>query len=76
MHPNPITPKQVQTLKSICDAIVEAVAASPGGLPAGHLYALLMPVLNLDQFEGVMSALESIGKVRKQRQLYFKGSVQ
>ena len=74
--PNPITPKQAETLKQICDAIVDAVAASPDGLPAGHLYALLMGVLTLHQFEGVMGALVSIGKVRKQGQLYFKGVVQ
>jgi hypothetical protein len=66
-----MTPKQAETLKQICDCIVETIALSPDGLPAGHLYALLMGVLNLRQFEGVMSALESIGKVRKQGQLYF-----
>ena len=75
-EPNPITPKQAETLKAICDCIVETVALSPDGLPAGHLYALLMPVLNLHQFEGIMSALEQIGKVKKQGQLYFTQATQ
>ena len=76
MTPTPITPKQAETLKALCDCIVEAVALAPDGLPAGHLYALLLGVLTLHQFEGVMSALVSVDKVRKQGQLYFKGSVQ
>lgn len=74
---NPMTTSQINTLKAICDAIVEAVGASGElGVPGGHLYAGLLGVLNLHQFEGIMEALESIGKVRKQGQLYFAGTTQ
>ena len=71
-----MTASQINTLKAICDAIVEAVQSSPDGVPGGHLYAGLIGVINLHQFEGIMEALVSIGKVRKQGQLYFAGSVQ
>jgi hypothetical protein len=72
-----MTASQINTLKAICDAIVEAVGTSGElGVPGGHLYAGLIGVLNLHQFEGIMEALVSIGKVRKQGQLYFAGSVQ
>ena len=74
--PQTMTSAQVQTLKAICDAIVEAVGTAPDGVPAGHLYAFLMGHLSLHQFEGIMEALVSIGKVTKRGQLYFQGTTQ
>lgn len=65
---------QVQAIRFICDAIVESVAvAGSMGAPGGVLYAALMGSLSFDQFEGFMSGLVMVGRLRKQGELYFVG---
>lgn len=60
-------------LKAICDAIIESVkAGGPLGTPGGTLYAALMAQgCTLQQFEQIMAALVSAGKLEKRGELYF-----
>ena len=65
--------KTQNVLIMLCDAIIEAVkAAGPVGAPGGVLYSALMSAgCNLAQFESIMSALVSAGKLRREGHLYF-----
>lgn len=58
----------LQVIKMVGDAIKEA-----GSIPAGHLYAMLMPSgCTLEQFDMLISVLKDAGKVREENnQLYW-----
>lgn len=59
-------------LKLLCDCVIEAVeAAGDHGAPGGVMYAAFMGYMNLDQFNQLMAALVTAGKVIKRGQLYF-----
>jgi hypothetical protein len=67
---------QTQTFKRCLlelSSLVEECVAECGevGSPSGHLYASLMGVLSLDQYEGLMSALVQMGKVEKRGDCFF-----
>lgn len=59
--------KKSEAVRLVFEAIVESVdAAGPDGVPAGHLYAALMPIgISLEQFESFVSAAVSLGKIRR-----------
>ena len=65
--------KQMQAIKAIADAIVEAVrAGGPTGAPGGVIYAALMAHgISLEQYEQIMEALVRVGRLRRSGQLYF-----
>lgn len=67
-----MTPQQVKALRSICDAIIEAVrAAGPLGAPGGILYAALMSHgCTLAQYEQIMAGLVRAGMLRKSGECY------
>lgn len=68
--PTNIQPQNI--IKILADIVIEAVQASPQGVPGGHLYAALMSVgLTLEQFERLMGLLVEAGKVAKRGQLYY-----
>ena len=69
--------KQLQILKLLCDTIIESVReAGSLGMPAGNLYAALMPLgISLEQFERLMSSLVNIGQLHKRNQVYYTGRV-
>lgn len=61
-----MTDKKSEAVRLVFEAIIESVgAAGPDGVPAGHLYAALMPTgISLEQFESFVSAAVSLGKIR------------
>lgn len=62
----------VEALRLLADAIVETVAETPQGAPAGMLYAAMMGFgMSLDTFQTIMSMLVAAGRVRREGQLYF-----
>ena len=65
-----------RALLAICDALVESVqAAGSLGAPAGVMYAVLMQHgCSLDQFNQLTGALVSLGKLRRQGDLFFVGT--
>jgi len=59
-------------LNKLACAILETVNECGAlGAPAGVMYAGLMSVLTLDQFEGVMSALVLSGKLVREGHVYY-----
>jgi len=74
------TPEQISAaieadpaVKEISDLVVELVdAAGPTGKPLGHLYAVLMGHLSLDQFNTFVAALIATGRLRREGLLVFK----
>ena len=60
-------------LLMICNAIIESVkAAGPLGAPGGVIYSALMAQgCTLGQFEAIMGAMVSAGKLRRESHLYF-----
>ena len=67
----PIT-EQINALRAIADAIVEAVkAAEPIGAPGGVIYAALMAGgCTLAQYESIMSAMVRSGILTRHGDLY------
>lgn len=68
-----LTPQQLQAIRAVGDAIVEAVkAGGTTGAPAGVMYAALMQYgCTLDQFNQFTGALVRAGKIRRQGNLFF-----
>ena len=66
------TQDQIQAMKAILDAVIDAIKASPMGTPEGSLYALLMTQgCSLNQFQAIIGALCKAGKIRKEGHLLF-----
>lgn len=62
----------LELMSAIVDSVRAGTKANPAiGVPGGHLYAALMDMLNLDQFERIMGTLISVGLVTKRGQCYF-----
>jgi hypothetical protein len=57
--------RAVKALSTIVSAIVDVVNTTPGGAPNGHVYAALMGVLTLQQYEKVIYNLVALGKIKK-----------
>jgi hypothetical protein len=67
-----LTQPQAGALRALANAITEVVGeAGPLGAPAGVIYAALSAHgFSLAQFQQLMDALVSLGKVRRQGDLY------
>jgi hypothetical protein len=67
-----VTPQQkAAALRLALQAILDAVKeAGDLGAPGGVLYAALIGRMSLGQFEQIMAALVSMGKLRKRGDLY------
>jgi hypothetical protein len=67
-----MTPIQIQAIRMLADAIVDAVkAAGPMGAPGGVIYAALMAHgLTLSQYDQLMSGLVQVGKLTRHGDLY------
>jgi hypothetical protein len=61
--------RAILIIKALADAIVETLVeaenSSLGGIPTGHLYAVLMGQVSLNTFQAIMNALERSGRVAK-----------
>jgi hypothetical protein len=64
---------KVRALVMMCQGFLDAIkeAGRDVGVPGGLLYAAIMDKISLAQFEQIMGALVSLGKVRRQGDLYF-----
>ncbi len=67
------TTHQLRLLKLALEAVIDAVkAAGPMGAPGGVIYAAMMAQgASLSQYQSIMGALVSVGKLRRQGDLYF-----
>jgi len=64
--------KSLAILRELCRAIEDTVSEFPNGAPAGPMYmALAQADMTLEQFEGIMSALVTAGKLEKRGHCYF-----
>jgi hypothetical protein len=59
---------------SIANALYDTVRDSPDGAPAGPMYAAVMGIISLNQFESIMGALVRDGYIRKSGHVYFPAS--
>jgi hypothetical protein len=62
--------KEMQALLQIVDAVAEAIrdltAESPmKGVPSGHLYAMLMSMMNLQMYQTIVGLLKKAGLVKE-----------
>jgi hypothetical protein len=68
------TQKEIKAVQMVAKLIVESVKDADRGMgvPAGPMYAALMAHgCTLDQFNQLMAALVSVGKLRREGDLYF-----
>jgi hypothetical protein len=67
-----MTPEVKEAFRELLNGLAEEINASPQGVPAGPLYmAFATKGLTLDQFEAIMGALVTTGKIRKSGHQYF-----
>ena len=59
----------IEALAKITSAITDTVNEFPGGAPSGIVYAAVMQVLSLKQYEEIIDGLVMYGKIRKQGHL-------
>lgn len=58
--------KQARAILEIVSAMYDVIKSrGNNGIPSGHLYAELMPILSLDQYQRFVSLLVKSGKVRE-----------
>ena len=70
---NPDIPnKQQKAILGVSAAFIEAVRASGDlGSPGGHLYAIAMEFMSLEEFEAFMGGIVATGILRKEGQVYY-----
>lgn len=67
-----MTATQAASLRALLQTFLDAVKeGGTHGAPAGVMYAAVADRMTLGQFQQVMAALESTGKVRRAGNLYF-----
>ena len=54
--------RATEALKHILDAVEEAIQEL-GEVPSGHLYAMMMGFMNLDEYNGVIGRLKQRGTI-------------
>jgi hypothetical protein len=65
-------PEVKEAFRKLLNGLAEEINASPQGVPAGPLYmAFATKGFSLDQFEAIMGALVTTGKIRKSGHQYF-----
>ena len=56
--------------------IVDAVNdAGPSGIPSGHMYAAVMPVVTLDTYNYIINALVRHGKIRHSNHVLYPAKI-
>ena len=70
------TATMLRVVRAFCDTIVEAVEETGDeGVPAGHMYAALMPSgCTLSQFDTMIDVLVASGRIRKRGFLLLPGT--
>lgn len=71
-----MTDTQKRAILACASVLHETVVhAGPQGAPAGPMYAAVMGVLSLGQFQAIMGALVAAGKLRHRGHVYFAADV-
>ncbi len=66
-----MTSIQIKALRALASLIIEsAIAAGDRGLISGHLYAVLMGKLSLDQYQQVMAGMVKAGMLTESGHVY------
>lgn len=68
----PTTEAQLKALITLIDLVLDAVKASPNGMPEGHLYAALMtgiPNFRIEHLNTVLNVLEEAGRITRKNYL-------
>lgn len=61
---------KIKALYALADTVIEAVKlAGDAGIPAGHLYAHLMGILPLSDFERFIGILVAAGRIMRRGDL-------
>ncbi len=60
-------------LRELLREFVACVKAAPRGVPEGHLYAVLMSKLTLDQFNQLVDACVQLGALNRSNHLLTPG---
>lgn len=62
-----MTNEQIKAIRAVAAIILEAIeAAGERGVPSGHLYAMLMGKMSLDQYNQIISGLKRAGFVSEE----------
>ena len=51
-------------LAELIDEVADIIAESPNGIPSGHLYAMLMGRMTLEEYSFFVHAMVATGKIR------------
>lgn len=60
--------EQLKAIQGVLDAVCDTIKSAKT-LPSGHLYAMLMGYMSLDQYNEIIQALIEVGKIRKENDL-------
>lgn len=59
----------IRAILQIGDALIEAIESFPQGIPSGHLYAHVMGLMSLQDYEAVIGILVKANRVRRKGHL-------
>lgn len=57
--------KQALAYVELCKALYEAIESCPHGIPSGHLYAMVMDKMELEQYMSLISVLKETGRIEE-----------
>jgi hypothetical protein len=60
--------EQLKAIQGVLDAVCDTIRAAKT-IPSGHLYAMLMGFMSLDQYNEIIQALTAVGKIRTENDL-------
>lgn len=66
-----ITKEQVDAVISLVKTVHEALATAPNGFPSGALYAYLMNILTLEQYNQLIAHMIAAKLIRESGNLLF-----
>lgn len=67
---NKMTREQIDAVAAVAALILSAIKeAGPAGVPSGHVYAVLMGKLSLDNYNAIIRGLEKLGKITNRNHL-------
>jgi len=60
--------QKLKAIKGVLDAVCDTIKTAKT-MPSGHLYAMMMNYMSLDQYNQIIQALTEVGKIQKQDDL-------
>lgn len=65
----PPTQEQVQAAFDVFKTMFDLIKASPNGIPSGELYAIVMGVMSIDQYNHLIQIGIDAGRIRNENHL-------